>query len=362
MPKKKLLLFAGTGFIGQELSNFFISHWDVVVIGRTSSLQKFTTRWNRIHPNLPIKTETWDGRHIESNWSRHLEAADLVINLAGKSVNCRYNEQNKKEILESRTTTTTLIGKAIAACQNPPKLWINAGSSTIYAHSLLRGNDEYTGFISDAKYDNMPYSILDRIRFKLKRLWRICQFGNNSFEVNSLNQDFSVHVCKKWEESFYRSATPTTRKIGLRIAITLGRGGVMVPYRMLTKIGLGGAQGDGHQKLSWIHVQDVCRACEFLYEQKHLEGCFNLSAPEVISNRQFTQTMCKKMNAKIALPAGKSLLEMGALLILTETELILKSRWVISKKLQDAGFQFVYPTIDKCVDEILTNWSETQVH
>lgn len=339
MKTQKLLIFGGTGFIGKSLAIQFLQQsWEVVIIGRPDALLKCQNEsLFRSHP-AHLSFAVWDGETLAQTWTQHLEQADLVINLAGKSVNCRYTEKNKKAVLESRVHTTRLIGEAIDHCKYPPELWINAGSSTIYRHSLDTAQTESGGTISEWKKDNMPFSLFDQLRFQ--------------------QMDFSVMVCKAWEDSFWKCSTPYTRKICLRIAITLGRGGVMEPYRMLAKWGLGGHQGTGRQKLSWVHIKDIGRACQFLFDQKELNGIFNLAAPEVATNQSFTTLVRKTLNRSFGLNASNEMLELGALIIGTETELMLKSRWVYPQRLLEAGFQFQYPELGKAVPEILQHWNK----
>lgn len=202
----------------------------------------------------------------------------------------------------------------------------------------------------------MPFSLLDQVRFLCKKTKCLITKGRHSIAYQQLDNDFSVSVCKAWEQCFWESPTPSTRKIALRIAIVLGRGGVMQPYRMLSLLGLGGKQGHGKQKFSWIHIQDLCRACEYLETRQELNGVFNLAAPGVITNAEFCQTINQTLQQKIALPATTTMLELGAFLLGTETELILKSRWVKPRRLLEAGFSFNYPTLAPTVENILSNW------
>ncbi|WP_175989247.1 TIGR01777 family oxidoreductase [Bacillus sp. Marseille-Q1617] len=292
---KKIVIAGGTGFVGQYLEKQFIeSGFEVILISRNG-------------PHI-----TWDDK---KEITQALEHSDLLINLAGKSVNCRYNNKNKKEILKSRTDTTILLGKALQKCINPPKLWINASTATIYRHSEDRPMTEEDG-----------------------------QIGTG----------FSVEVAREWERSFFSFQFPHIRQAALRIAIVLGRdGGVMIPYKNLVQAGLGGVQGPGTQMFSWIHLEDLYRIILFIQEREQLSGIFNCSSPEPITNRELMGSLREKMNKKIGLPAPKWMLEMGAIFIRTETELILKSRWVIPERLINEGFNFKYPTIRETLEDIL---------
>jgi len=235
-------------------------------------------------------------------------------------VNCRYNEKNKQAISDSRTTTTKLLGAAIHTLQHPPKRWINAGSATIYRHAEDRPMDEFTGEIQD---------------------------------------DFSVQVCKQWEAAFNEINTPETRKAILRIAITLGTdGGVMIPYLKMVKFGLGGHQGSGRQLYSWIHITDVCSMMEWLYDNPDHEGVFNCSSPNPVSNKQFMQTVREAAGHSFGLPAASWMLSIGACLIGTEKELLLKSRWVVPTRALQAGFRFKYPQLQPAVKDIIAQLPE----
>jgi uncharacterized protein (TIGR01777 family) len=205
----------------------------------------------------------------------------------------------------------------------PPSLWINAASATIYRHAMDRPQDEETG---------------------------------------EVHNDFSVQVCKLWEKTFFEERTPFTRKIAFRMAITLGAGGVMVPYFNLLKFGLGGKQGSGRQMYSWVHITDVCRAIDFMVEHPDLEGVYNLSSPNPITNETFMKTLRKAAGHKYGLPAYEWMLAIGTRLIGTEDELILKSRWVVPTKLLQEGFTFKYVTIDKAFADIISKVPRKSYH
>jgi uncharacterized protein (TIGR01777 family) len=255
-----------------------------------------------------------DGRTVGQPWAAELEGCDLVVNLAGRSVNCRYTASNQREIFDSRTDATRVIGAAIAATVVPPKLWINASSATIYRHATDRPQDEYTGEIGEG---------------------------------------FSVAVCKKWEDAFLSVRTPFTRKIAIRTAITLGHGGVIVPYLRMLRCGLGGRQGSGRQMYSWVHIDDVARAIEYMLERDDLEGVFNVASPGPVSNECFMATLRRSARVRIGMPSPVWLLRLGAWLIGTETELLLKSRWVVPTRLQEAGFRFDYPRLEEAITDCI---------
>ncbi|MEK5059201.1 TIGR01777 family oxidoreductase [Paenibacillus sp. FSL H7-0326] len=292
---KKVVLAGGTGFIGQYFQHGFEQlGYYVFIISRQQG-------------------------HI--SWQDHagivqaLDGADLLINLAGKSVNCRYNASNKKEIMESRTRTTRILGEAVLHCRKPPALWINASTATIYRHAEDKPMTEQSG---------------------------------------ELGTGFSVEVAKAWEKAFFGYKLPHTRQAALRIAIVLGPGGgVLTPYIYLTRFGLGGKQGPGNQKFSFIHVEDLFRMVQYIQSREDLEGVFNASAPYPVTNRELMHEMRKTMRVPVGIPTPKWMLEMGAIVIRTETELILKSRWVVPERLLEEGFEFKYPTIQTTLKSVL---------
>ncbi|RZK55228.1 MAG: TIGR01777 family protein [Pedobacter sp.] len=292
--EKKIVLAGGTGFIGKYFAEKFkILGYKVVIISR-----------NNTHIQWDNKTE------IENA----LNGAEMLINLAGKSVNCRYNQKNKDEILRSRTATTKILGEAILNCENPPVLWINSSTATIYRHAMDRPMTETDGEIGTG---------------------------------------FSVDVATNWEKSFLDFQLPNTRQIALRMAIILGDGGgVMEPFVNLVRFGLGGKQGSGKQMFSWLHVEDLFNIILFLQKEEVLNGVFNCSAPNPVNNARLMSSL-RKTKASIGLPSPTWMLKMGAVLIGTETELILKSRWVIPDRLTKAGYQFKFPVLDGALVDIL---------
>ena len=356
MTSKKIIIAGGTGFIGQELAKFFGKENDVVILGRESG-----DRHKNAYNTKPVTAENgyrvryikWDGNTIEAHWLTELDGADMVINLAGKSVNCRYHEKQKKEIIDSRVHATRVIGAAIRLCTTPPELWINAASTTIYRNEYEKPNGEEQGIISDWKKDNMPYSFLDRVREKKNRFITRLRYGKSSGPYKNIDLDFSVQVCKAWEKAVEEEITTATRKIILRTAITLGEGGVITPFINLCKFALGGKQGNGNQLFSWIHAGDLCRMIAWLYENKEAAGIYNAAAPNAISNEALMKTIRSITGHKIGLPAPTLLLELGSFLIGTETELILKSRWVVPVRALKEGFRFQYETAGKAIEEIV---------
>jgi uncharacterized protein len=325
MKNKKIVIAGGTGFIGEEMTKYFGKENSIVILTRKLE----NTKNNRNHFDLPGKEDLsnvqfikWDGR-TTGEWTKELENADLIINLAGRTVNCRYNEKNKKEIMESRTNAAKAIGEAIRQCSSPPKLWINAASATIYRQATDKPRDDYD-----------------------------TEFGD----------DFSVQVCKLWEKTFFDQITPHTRKVVLRLAITLGAGGVLIPYFNLLKFGLGGKQGSGKQMFSWVHMEDTCRMVEWIADNDIIEGAYNCSSPGPVTNQEFMKTLRNATGNKIGLPAYTWMLKIGAALIGTETELILKSRWVLPTKILETGFKFKYPLLKDALAEIISKVPRKQYH
>ncbi len=309
---QKIVIAGGTGFIGQELTKAWMAHNKIVILTRQSGeTNNSDVTGPTNHPN--VRYVHWDGQNPGA-WQLELEQADLLLNLAGKSVNCRYTPANQAAILQSRLQATQALGLAVQQCKNPPRLWINTASATIYRHAEDCPQDEYSG-----------------------------QPG----------EGFSVDVCRQWEALFNSIATPGTRKVILRLAITLGNGGVMVPYRNLVKSGLGGRQGSGKQMFSWLHINDLQRLIEWLANHAKAEGVYNAAAPHPVSNQSFMQWIRTLSGIRFGLPAPAWLLKLGAKLIGTETELVLKSRWVIPRRLQHEGFEFRYPEISDALRAII---------
>lgn len=292
---RKVVLAGGTGFIGQYLEKKFTAmNIDVQIISRQS-------------PHI-----AWDDYQ---GIVQALDGAEMVINLAGKSVNCRYNEQNKREIMNSRVETTQTLGNAILDCEHPPAVWMNSSTATIYRHAEDRPMTETKGEIGTG---------------------------------------FSVDVAKAWEEAFFAFNLPHTRQAALRIAIVLGPGGgVMTPFQNLVRFGLGGHQGSGKQMFSWIHVEDLFQIILFIQEWESLEGVFNCTSPNPVTNRELMATMRKVMHRKGGLPASTWMLNLGARIIRTEPELVLKSRWVVPNRLIKEGFMFRYGRLEKALQHIL---------
>lgn len=299
---KKLIIAAGTGFLGDVLVNHFQDKFDEIVI--------LTRGKSRV--SNKIKFVNWDAKTL-SGWELELENATVLINLAGKSVDCRYTEANKKEILSSRIDSTNVLNNAVLQCENPPKHWLNSSTSTIYRHSEDKQMTEENGEIGD---------------------------------------DFSMNVAKAWEKAFFETKTPKTLKTALRTSIVLGKnGGAFIPLKRLTQFGLGGKQGSGNQFISWIHEEDFARAIEFVID-KEIIGVINIVSPQPVKNKIFMSKLRTQLNVPVGIPTPKLLLQLGAKIIGTEPELVLKSRNVIPERLNQQGFAFEFDTLDKALKNL----------
>jgi uncharacterized protein (TIGR01777 family) len=288
----KIIIAAGTGFLGKNLEKYFTEKGNDVYI-----LTRNPKRKNEIH---------WDAK-ILGEWKNWVENSDVLINLTGKSVDCRYTEKNKKEIYASRINSTKVLQQAVDQCVNKPKVWLNASSATIYVHSETHLNTEENGIIGD---------------------------------------DFSMNICKNWEKEFFTIKNENIRKVALRTSIVLGgNGGAFPKLKLITKLGLGGKQGRGNQKVSWIHIDDFCKAIDHIIENENMSGIFNVTAPNPLPNEEFMMKLRKEMKIPFGLNAPVWQLEIVSILLKTETELLLKSRNVYPEKLIKSGFQFSYPNI-----------------
>ncbi|WP_298899744.1 TIGR01777 family oxidoreductase [uncultured Psychroserpens sp.] len=297
---KTITIAGGSGFLGQILERYFSKKGNEVYI-----LTRDPKRDNDIY---------WNAKDLDQ-WTTILEQTDILINLTGKSVDCRYNEVNKKLIYDSRIDSTHALGLAINLCDQPPEVWLNSSTATIYKHSLEKEMTEQNGDI-----------------------------GN----------DFSMNIAKSWEQTFYEITNPKTRKIALRTSIVMGKkGGAFRPLKYLVRFGLGGKQASGNQKVSWIHELDFARAIEFLIESKQLEGQFNLSVPNPTTNKTLMKGFRKVMRIPVGISHPEWLIRFGAKLIGTEPELVLKSRNVVPKRLLDNGFKFIHSDIEIALDDLL---------
>ncbi|SEN67320.1 epimerase [Cryobacterium luteum] len=317
----RAVIAGATGFIGRRLVRELRDQgYDVVCIGRNGP----DARWD----NASAVRALVDG-------------SELVVNLAGKSVNCRYTDRNRDEILRSRIDSTRQLGEAIESSAAPPRVWLNASTATIYRYSLDRPMTEATGDIGTG---------------------------------------FSVDIAQAWEAEFYSRELATTRRVALRMAIVLGDGPATATLVRLARIGLGGPQVDGwwfphrryrgiganptgsrtrthhsrgRQKFSWIHIDDVVKAVKFIVENDALDGPVNLSAPRISDNRTLMATLRRRVGAAVGLPAFRWMLEPAMLILRTEPELVLKSRWVTPERLLQAGYTFTWPDLGPAINDVV---------
>jgi uncharacterized protein (TIGR01777 family) len=307
--RKRIVLAGGSGFLGRALASYFSKGgWEVVVLTRFPNTSERT-----------VREVAWDA-HSAGPWQAELEEAVAVVNLTGKSVNCRYHAQNRQEILESRTNSTRVLGEAVGRCVNPPKVWLNASTATIYRHTFGPAWDE----------------------------------GGQVEPTPEAKDAFSLEVAEAWERVFEEAQTPRTRKVALRTAMVLGTGqnSVFPMLRRLVCLGLGGKMGTGKQFVSWIHEADFCRAIEWLLEHDSLDGIVNVAAPNPLPNHEMMKTLRQVCGVPVGLPAATWMLEFGAFFLRTETELIIKSRRVVPSRLLKSGFQFRFPGIREAFDDL----------
>lgn len=298
MRRTKTVVLAGaSGFIGRYVrSRFEQDGWAVRTIGRKAAGGS-SASWND-----------------DDALAKVLNGADLVVNLAGRSVSCRYSARNRTSILESRVRTTEALGRAIARCQEPPSTWLNASTGTIYRDARDRPQSENDG---------------------------------------EPGTGFSVDVARAWETALDAAATPKTRRIPLRISIVLGPGGgALRPFANLARLGLGGHMGDGNQKFSWIHVEDLYRCMRFLHARTDITGPVNVASPDVVSNHELMRLVRRAYGKRFGVPTPAWLLRAGAVLIRTETELVLKSRWVLPQKLLSSGFIYRQPELGGALQQV----------
>jgi uncharacterized protein len=308
----RIVLPGGSGQVGTILARHFQAQGhNVVVLARSTT-------------PAPWRIVQWDGTSAD-HWTEELENADLVLNLAGRNVNCRYNDANRREIKESRTRTTRLLGEAISRLTRPPKIWMNASTATIYRHALDRPMDEATGEIGGNE-PNAPST------------WK-----------------FSIDVATSWEKEFFAENAPATRKIALRSAMVMSpdRDGIFDTLLRLVRFGLGGVSGSGKQFVSWIHDQDFLRSIQYLIDHDDLDGAINIASPNPLPNAEFMADLRKAWGTRIGLPSSAWMLELGAFFLRTETELILKSRRVIPGRLLAHGFQFDFPVWNDAADDLV---------
>lgn len=298
----RIVIPGGTGQVGTMLARAFDADGhDVVVLSRRPSA-------------APWRVVQWDARTV-GPWAAELEGADVVINLAGRTVNCRYTPGHRREILDSRVESTRVVGEALARCARPPRVWLQASTATIYAHRYDTPNDEATGIIGGNEPD-------------APAKWR-----------------FSIEVATAWERAARETVPDGTRLVLLRSAMVMSpdRGGIFATLLRLVRLGLGGSVAGGRQYVSWIHERDFVRAMYWLIEHPALDGAVNVASPHPLPYRDFMIALRKAARVPIGLPATRWMLAIGAWLMRTEPELVLKSRRVVPTRLLESGYKFEYP-------------------
>lgn len=313
--RMRIIISGGSGQVGHILARHFHAQGQcVTVLSRRSQ-------------PAPWRVVAWDGL-MPGDWISDLEGSDVCINLAGRSVNCRYTAENRRLIYDSRIRSTLLLNEVITSLQHPPRLWLNASTATIYRHALDRAMDEANGELG----------------------------GNEPGAPETWN--FSIQVAKAWEQAFFSIHTPLTRKVAMRSAMTFSpdRGGVFDVFSSLVRHGLGGAQGPGTQFVSWIHEADFVRAIDLLITREEFTGVVNVASPNPIRNREFMRELRTAWGARIGLPVQQWMMEAGAYLLRTESELVLKSRRVVPGRLLDAGFQFRFPEWPAAARDLVVRW------
>ena len=313
----KILIPGGSGQVGAILARHFHSHGHAVTV------------LSRQARSAPWRVVAWDGA-APGEWIADLARSDVCINLAGRSVNCRYNAANRRAIYNSRIQSTRLLGQVLASLKPAPRLWVNASTATIYRHSLDRAMNEASGELG----------------------------GNEPCAPDTWN--FSIDVAKGWEAAFFSTPTPLTRKLAIRSALTMSpdRGGVFDALSGLVRRGLGGRQGPGTQFVSWIHEADFVRAMDLLIAHEEISGVVNLASPNPLPNCDFMRALREAWGIRVGLPIPQWLIEIGAFLMRTESELVLKSRRVVPERLANAGFDFLFPEWPSAARDLVARWRQ----
>jgi uncharacterized protein (TIGR01777 family) len=316
----KIVIPGGTGQVGEILARSLRARGDeVVVLSRGATAE--------------ARTVEWDGRTL-GPWAAEIDGADIVINLAGRSVNCRYTDANIRAMMDSRVDSTRAVGLAIGQASRPPAIWLQMSTATIYAHRFDAPNDEDTGRIGGDEPDAPDY-------------WKR-----------------SIDIARAWERTQEEAYTPHTRKVAMRTAMVMSpdRGGIFDVLLALTRAGLGGAIAGGNQFVSWIHDRDFVRAVELLIARDDLAGPVNLAAPNPIPQRAFMAAIRAGWGRRLGLPATRWMAEVGAFFLRTDTELALKSRRVVPKRLLEAGFAFEFPEWESAVRDLVERFKAAKRH
>ena len=308
----KIVIPGGTGQVGALAAKHWLAQGHTVVVLTRSGASE-------------ARVVRWDGKTLEDAWAREIDGADVVLNLAGRSVSCRYTEENLAQMLSSRVDSTRVVGEAIARAKSPPKLWLQMSTATIYAHRFDAANDEETGIVGGNEEGVPAY-------------WKR-----------------SIHIATEWERVQSEANTPHTRKVALRAAMVMSEAGklattdnIFAVLSQLTRRGLGGPIGGGKQYVSWIHGDDFVRACDYILAHDELTGPINLAAPGPLPQSDFMRGLREAWGMRIGLPATGWMASIGAFFMHTDPELVMKSRRVVPLRLLKAGFVFEH-----------SEWAET---
>ncbi len=310
----KVVIAGGSGHVGAVLIRHFRAlGWEIVVLCRRGFLAD------------GVRTVIWDGQ-TAGDWTKEIDGADVVINLAGRSVNCRYSVSNLNEMMASRVDSVRVLGEVIAHCEHPPRVWLQASTATIYAHRLDAPNDEFTGIMGGHEH-GAPYS------------WNV-----------------SIDIAKAWEAELEKADTPNTRKVAMRSAMTMSAdsGSVFFVFASLSRRFLGGRLGDGEQYVSWIHEQDFTRAVQFIIEHEDISGPVNICSPNPLPQAEFARILRESLKVPFGFPAPAFLVELGTRLMKSESELVLKSRRVVPSVLLQNGFEFDFAKWEKAAASLAT--------
>jgi uncharacterized protein (TIGR01777 family) len=322
----RIVLPGGSGQVGQMLARHFQERGHRVTV---LTRGPYTAPWQTVH---------WDGEHA-GDWTETLEGADVCINLAGRSVNCRYNEANRRAIYESRIGSTRLLNRVISGLANPPRLWLNASAATLYKRALDPNG-------ADLPLDESAPAGGDEPTAE--------RWGGG--------REFSRRVVRDWEAAFFETETPRTRKAALRSGVVFSPapGSVFAVLSNLVRLGLGGTQGNGRQFVAWIHESDYARAVDFLIEREEMDGPVNITAPNPLPNREFMQALRDAWDRPNGLPAPSLFLHLGAFVMRTEAELVLESCRAVPSRLLKAGFHFEFPDWPEAAEDLVRQWRQRQ--
>jgi len=300
--RPRIVLAGGSGFIGQSLSSFLLSkNYEVIVLTRAES-----------HHRGAVHNVQWDGKTLD-DWLEFANSAFAVVNLTGRSINCRHTPEHRREIIDSRVDSVRVLGQAIARCAQPPKVSVQIAAVGIYGD---KGE-------------------------------RICD------ETTAPGDDFVTKVCEKWETAFESVKAPATRKVLLRLGVVLGpNGGFLGLLGRLTRWFLGGQVGNGRQYLSWIHIADLSRMVLASIENQELTGVFNATSPNPVTNAEFMRELRRALHRPWSPPVPEFAARIGSWLMRTEADLALVSQRCVPKRFQENGFNFEFPTLRQALTNI----------